>query len=604
MVALFLAALDQTIVATAMPRILKDLNGLTLYTWVVTAYLLASTAMIPIYGKMSDLYGRKGVMLVAVLLFLAGSVLSGQSRSMTELIIFRAVQGLGSAGIFSTAFTVIADIFTPAERGKYQGLFGAVFGTASVLGPWLGGLLTDNLSWRWVFYVNVPIGLVALTFILFQMPALKPKLDRKVTIDWWGSVTLLLAVVPLLLALSLGGQEYPWGSWQVLGLFGIAAAGTLTFILVERRASEPILPFDMFQNRIYVIGNAAALLIAGVAFFGAILFLPIYMVMVVGVSASAAGLTVMPMTLGMVVSSFVSGQLVSRIGRYKIVLIIGAAILFVGYFLMQGLTVETTRLQVTWRMIIVGIGLGPALPIFTLAVQNAVNPREIGAATSSSQFFRQVGATIGVAVFGTILATVLSVQLPKYLPAGMHTAGPTGFDLSMGQLESGNIETVGDQIKVRMRGTYGRIEAVMTRNDPAALKSLLDDPLLPDTYKAALQARAASTSASAASAQDGARTQAILAMIRTSLDEMAVTLTTQIGAALKKAFTEAVLRVYFWGLFVIGAGFILTLFLPEIALRRTHGHGHPPVAEGAAPPAGSAPVSGTAPETAPVTAEK
>ena len=423
MVALFLGALDQTIVATAMPRILQELNGLSLYTWVVTAYLLASTAMIPIYGKLSDLYGRKVVVLVGVLLFLAGSVLSGQSQSMTELIIFRAVQGLGSASIFSTAFTVVADIFTPAERGRYQGLFGAVFGTASVLGPWLGGILTDTLSWRWVFYVNLPVGLVALSFIIFQMPALKPKLDRKVSIDWWGSVTLLLAVVPLLLALSLGGQEFPWRSAQIIGLFALAAVGVVVFILVEKRAREPILPFDLFQNRTYVIGNAAALMIAGIAFFGAILFLPIYMVMVVGVSASAAGLTVMPMTIGMVISSFVSGQLVSRVGKYKIFLLAGGIVLFAGYLLMQGLTVETTRLQVTWRMIILGIGLGPALPLYTLAVQNSVNPREIGAATSSSQFFRQVGAVVGVAVFGTILATILSSQLPKYMPAELSRPG-------------------------------------------------------------------------------------------------------------------------------------------------------------------------------------
>jgi MFS family permease len=328
------------------------------------------------------------------------------------------------------------------------------------------------------------------------------------------------------------------------------------------------------------------------------------MVMVVGVSASAAGLTIMPMTIGMVVSSFVSGQLVSRIGKYKILLLAGAVTLFVGYFLMQGLTVETTRLQVTWRMIILGIGLGPALPIYTLAVQNSVNPREIGAATSSSQFFRQVGATIGVAVFGTILATVLSAQLPKYMPSGMQKAGVTGIDFSMGQLESGNIESVGDQIKAQMRATYGRIEAVMTRNDQAALKSLLDDPLLPAAYKTALQARAASTPTAPAAAQDDPRTQTILATIRTSLDTMAATLTTQVGTALKKAFTEAVLRVYFWGLFVIAAGFIFTLFLPEIALRKTHGPVHAAPREGMAPSPGSAPVSGTAPEAVRIVSEK
>ncbi len=578
MVALFLGALDQTIVATAMPRILQELNGLALYTWVVTAYLLASTAMIPIWGKISDLYGRKVVVLLSVILFLLGSALSGQARSMVELIIFRAVQGLGSAGIFSTAFTVVADIFTPAERGRYQGLFGAVFGTSSVLGPWLGGLLTDHLSWRWVFYVNVPIGLVALAFIVLQMPALKPKLDRKVSIDWWGVLTLLVAVVPLLLALSLGGQEYPWGSTPIIVLFAVAAVGITAFLLVERRAAEPILPWDLFQNRTYVIGNAAALFIAGVAFFGAILFLPIFMVMVVGVSASDAGLTVMPMTIGMVISSFVSGQLVSRIGKYKLFLLAGAAILFVGYLLMQGLTPDTTRWQVSWRMVILGIGLGPALPIYTLAIQNAVHPREIGAATSSSQFFRQVGAVIGVAVFGTVLASVLSTQLPKYMPAGMQGAGMASMNLSMGQLESGNFQPVGDQIRARMQGTYQKIEAVLTRGDTAARDALLADPMLPPQYKEALQAPPIP-----AGPGSDERVKGILASIKSSLDQAAASLAGQVQAALRKAFTDAVLRVYFWGLFVIAVGFVFTLFLPELALRKTHGHA--PAGEGA-PPAG------------------
>jgi len=572
LVALFLGALDQTIVATAMPRILQELNGLSLYTWVVTGYLLASTAMIPIWGKISDLYGRKVVVVAAVLLFLAGSALSGQARSMTELIVFRAIQGLGSAGIFSTAFTVVADLFTPAERGRYQGLFGAVFGTSSVLGPWLGGLLTDHLSWRWVFYVNVPVGLIALAFIIFQMPALKPKLERKVTIDWWGSLLLLVSVVPLLLALSLAGQEYPWGSAPIIGLFGLAAAGAAGFILVEKRAAEPIIPFDLFRNRTYVIGNAAALLIAGVAFFGAIIFLPIYMVIVVGVSASAAGLTLIPMTLAQVISSFASGQLVSRLGgRYKWFLLGGAVLLAVGYLLMQGLGPESTRLAVSWRMVILGLGLGPALPLFTLAIQNSVHPREMGAATSSSQFFRSIGATIGVAVFGTILAGVLSTQLPKYMPAGMQGSGTGSLNISMGQLESGNLQSVGDQISARMQGAYGKIEAVLTRGDTAARDSLLADPLLPESYKEAL--RAPAPPAGPGSAE---RVKGILASIKASLESAAASLTVQVQAALRKAFTDAVLRVYFWGLFVVVAGFLITLFLPELALRKTHGHAGAP----------------------------
>jgi len=649
MVALLLGALDQTIVATAMPKILQDLNGLSLYTWVVTAYLLASTAMIPIYGKLSDLYGRKVVVLIGVVLFLLGSILSGQSRSMVELIIFRAVQGLGSAGIFSTAFTVIADLFAPAERGRYQGIFGAVFGIASVIGPWLGGLLTDNLSWRWVFYVNMPVGLIALLLIVLQMPPLKPALHKKVSIDWLGSVTLLVGILPLLLALSLGGEEYPWASWQVLGCFGLSVVGILSFIVVERRAEEPIIPFDLFKNRTYVIGNAGSLLLNGVAFFGAVVFLPIYMVMVVGVSATSAGLTIMPLTLGLVVASLISGQVVSRTGRYKALLLVGTVIVLGGYILMLGLTTTSTRWDVTWRMIILGLGIGPALPIFNLAIQNAVSPREIGAATSSTLFFRQIGSTVGIAVFGTILATVLSTRLPVYMPQELRGNGMGAMTFNMGQLESGNVTSAGDQIKAAMDDTYTKIQAAFTKDDPDAKASLLASPQVPADMKALLQSGGiagqvkagmdaqlqgislALMSGKPAALQalladpklpppmkdqlekippaalanpqavkgilagirqgmEGAlpaaiaqATQAALTQIRTAFDQRAVTLTTEVTTALKKALTEAVLRVYFWGIFAVIAAFLVTLFIPEIALRKSNAHAGAAAAEGMPP---------------------
>ncbi len=574
MVALFLGALDQTIVGTAMPRILQDLNGLNLYSWLVTAYLLASTSMIPIYGKLSDLYGRKLVVLTGVILFLAGSVLSGQSRSMTELIVFRALQGLGAAGIFSMAFTVIADLFPPAERGRYNGLFGAVFGTSSIVGPLLGGFLTDALSWRWVFYVNMPVGLVALLFILFQMPALKPTLERKVRIDWWGSAALLLGIIPILLALSIGGTEIAWGSWQIIGLFGLGAVGVVIFILIERRAQEPILPFDLFQNRTYVVGNIGALLIAGVGFFGAILFLPIYMVMVVGVSASAAGLTLMPMTLGMVVASFLSGQIVSRFGKYKLLLLAGAALMIVGYCTMLALNDHMTRAQVTWRMILLGVGLGPALPLFTLAIQNSVNPREIGAATSSSQFFRQIGSTVGVAVFGTLMAVTLATELPRSLPAPLREAGLGKMSFSMGQLQSGNMGAVGDQVKAGVNTVYHQVELAMTKNDQAALAGLVSNPLLPAMARSMLQSRLAYPGRS----QEA--TQETLTEVKAILDAEAADMTAGLTSALKTAFTAAVHRVYFLGLLILAAGFLVTLFLPELALRKTAGHAAPASAEG------------------------
>jgi hypothetical protein len=329
-----------------------------------------------------------------------------------------------------------------------------------------------------------------------------------------------------------------------------------------------------------------------VGFFGAIIFLPVYMVVVVGVSASAAGLTVMPLTLGVVVSSFLSGQIVSRVGKYKVLLLVGTAIVLVGYFLMQSLTVSTSRWDVSWRMVILGLGLGPALPIYLLAVQNAVNPREIGAATGSSQFFRQIGSTIGVAIFGTILTTTLSTQLPKYMPAEMRTAGTAAVSFNMGQLESGNFNAVGDQIRAGMQGTYQRIELVLTKNDPDARASLLADPKVPAPLKTMIEnGGVAGTEA----------TRMVLTQIKANLDKAAERITGQVTSALKTSFTEAIDRVYFWGLFVIALGFIVTLFLPELALRKTHGAA-PAMGEGGAPAeTGSLPGNPTA--TAPAAPE-
>lgn len=577
MVSLLLSALDGTIVATAMPSILRDLNGMSLYTWVVTGYLLASTAMIPIYGKLSDLYGRKVILTTSVILFLLGSLLSGMASSMGMLIAFRALQGLGCAGITAISFTIAADIFPAATRGKYQGIISTVFGVSSIVGPWLGGFLTDALSWRWVFYVNMPIGLVALLFILTQMPALKPTLARKVVIDWWGVLTLLVGFVPLLLALTLGGQEYPWGSWQVIGLFAVAAVGILVFVLVERKAAEPIFSVRMLRNPTFVLGSLAVALTGGAGFMSALLFLPIYMVMVTGASASGAGMTVMPLMVGWAVSAFFSGQLVTKLGRYKGILLVGSALAFVGYILLQGLSIDTTRAQVTWRMILLGIGLGPAIPILTLAVQNAVNPRDMGAATGGNQFLRLVGSTIGIAILGTMLAGTVATQLPKYMPAGILKAGTSSMSLDMGKLKSGNLDSVGDTIKAVTNDTYARVERALTTNDPAALKSVMDDPLLPAEYKAMIQsgglaARVKAGLAPQASADAQKAAKSTLAQVRTALDSFAARLTGQVTLALRMAFTDAIRKVYFWAMIVIVAGFVATLFMPQLPLKKTLGH--------------------------------
>ncbi len=452
MVVFLLSALDQTIVSTAMPRIIEQLQGLEYYTWVTTAYLLASTVMVPIYGKLSDLYGRKPILVLGIVLFLLGSVLCGMSGEpflgnlfgggMLQLIVFRALQGLGGAALFTSAFAIIADMFAPAERAKFGGLFGAVFGLSSVLGPIIGGFLTDHGSvsllgyfvegWRWVFYVNLPLGAVALFMIIAKMPSLSHRASGR--IDFLGALLIVLTTIPLLLALTWGGVTYPWDSARVLGLFAVSAVSLVLFILAERRNPDAILPLGLFRNATFTFGNLASFVI-NMAFIGIVMFLPLFMQTVQGVSATNSGLAMLPLMAGLILSSITAGNLVSRTGNYKPFLLGGTAVLIAGVFLLAQITVDTSRLDLGWRMFIVGLGLGPSMSLFNIAIQNAVSPSLIGVATSSSQFFRQIGSTIGAAIFGTLLLNNLQSELPRYLPdvPGMENAAK---NINLGEMRA------------------------------------------------------------------------------------------------------------------------------------------------------------------------
>lgn len=432
---LFLAALDQTIVATALPAIIADLRGIDLLAWVSTGYLLASTAMVPIYGRLSDFYGRRAVLLFGIVVFLAGSALCGVAATMMQLVGFRVLQGIGAAALTSTAFAVPADLYPPAERARYQGLFGAVFALASVIGPYVGGLLTDQISWRWVFYVNVPLGAIAVLFILARMPALASGL--RAAIDWTGTALLILATVPLLLGLTLDKSLYPWSSSLIIGLFLLAAVSTAGFILVERRAPAPIIPLDLFRNRTFTVVVLASLL-TGAAFFGAIVFISLFMVNVVGVSATAAGTTLMPLTMGVVAGAFTSSMIVQRLGRYKVPMLVGYVISIIGFLLLSAMDASVTRSGVTWRMIVLGLGLGPTMPLLTLVVQNAVSYDRVGAVTAGRQFFMQIGSAVGIAVFGVVLTGALTSEFRSRVGPQLAQLPPeVRAQLDLEQLRSG-----------------------------------------------------------------------------------------------------------------------------------------------------------------------
>lgn len=421
MLTLLLAALDQMIVATALPKIVGELHGLEKMSWAVTAYLLASTIVLPLYGKLGDLFGRKGVFQFAIVVFIIGSALAGWSRTMDELIAFRALQGVGGGGLMIGVQAIIADIVPARERGRYMGLIGAVFGLASVAGPLLGGFFTDHASWRWCFYINVPFGLVTLAVIAVVLklprPAVRPRLDVL------GAVLLAVASTCLVLVTSWGGTEYAWGSRTILALSAGAVLTTALFVLAERRAAEPIIPLRLFRDSVFnVTGLVGA--VVGVALFGAASYLPTYLQMVDGVSATESGLLMLPMMMGIVGGSVVSGQLITRTGRYRIYPIVGSAVSVVGMGLLSLLEADTSPLAYSFYQAVLGIGIGLVMSVLVLAVQNSVRPSDLGTATSANNYFRQIGGSVGAAIFGTLFAGRLSDALGVRLPTGAELPDP------------------------------------------------------------------------------------------------------------------------------------------------------------------------------------
>lgn len=540
---LLLAALDQTIVATAGPRIQRDLDiEPALYVWITTAYIVASTVLVPVYGKLSDLYGRRRILLIAICIFLTGSLLCGVSQSADQLIAFRAIQGIGSAGLFTSAFAVVADLFPPAERGKYQGIFGAAFGVSSVIGPLMGGFITDHFGWHWAFFINLPIGLVAIGFIVAKMPPLTREHAVRPKLDIAGAVALAGFALPLLLALSLGHTEgtaaggWTWGSWQILGLFGLSVASTVVFVLIEQRAASPILDLRLFKIRTFAVGSVASF-VAGASFLAAIVFLPLFMVNVVGLSATSSGLTTTPLTFGIVTANILAGQAVSRLGSYK-GLLIGSQIVLVIGFLLLVLTLDpgATQLGVGAKMVVLGIGLGPAIPLFTLAIQNSVAPPQIGVATAAATFSRSMGATVGLAVVGTVFATSLATSLPARMSEVMSELPPAMQQrFAHGPAQGGGGERGGAMFNAQ------------------AIKAGID--------------------------ADIDRTSKLPPEKITEIKAAAHAAVDKVEAAFKRAFTDALLRVFMVALAIAALALAITLFLPSLPLRKAPSGARPPPSE-------------------------
>jgi EmrB/QacA subfamily drug resistance transporter len=472
LLALFLFALDQTVVGVALPRIVTDLHGNDLYTWAVTIYLLTSTISGPIYGKLSDLFGRRPVILFAVSLFLFASALCGLSQAMWQFILFRGLQGLGGGAVFPVALAVVADLYAPAERGKYLGLFGAVFGLASLVGPAIGGLITDNLSWHFIFYVNIPIGIVALVILWRLLPSIRhPEAARH--IDYLGAALFTAAIAPFLIGLT-NKQSGDWTDPAVGGLILLGVVFGLLFVVRESRVEEPLVPLHLFRNRSFTI-SVAAMFLAAFGFFGAVLFLPRWFQTVAGASATESGYNILPLLAGLILSAVASGQIVARTGRYKVLIFSSLVILAVGLWTMTHLEADTPRPVLWLWMLLTGIGIGPSFAVFTLVVQNAVAAHEVGVGTASLTFFQQIGGTVGLTLAGTVFAQRLVTEIPNQLLAN-------GVPPPIAQgVESGGNGAIQNLIGV------GNLHDLILANTPVAVRAQVEpyvDAIVKSIYEA------------------------------------------------------------------------------------------------------------------------
>jgi len=433
MIAMLLAALDQSIVATALPRIASDLNGLTKLSWVVTAYLITSAIAMPIYGKLGDMFGRKKLFQTAIIIFLCGSALSGLSQNMDQLIFFRALQGIGAGGLMSLVLAIIGDIIPPRQRGRYQGYFGAVWGVASIAGPVLGGVFTDDLTWRWIFYINIPLGILAISLIASRLHLQPHKVEHK--IDYLGSATLAVSVVSLILVTVWGGINYAWSSWQIISLIASTLVFALLFIIRESIAAEPVIPLKLFKNDIVSVATILSFL-SGLAMFATLIYIPLYQQIVRGYSPTKSGLLMLPIVGGLMVASLGSGRLITKYGKYRIYPIMGTILLTVGMWLFSHLSLSTSYLTLSIWMVVIGLGLGQLLQVPILAVQNSVDRHQLGTATSTVTFFRTIGSALGGSIFGAILISRVTSYLGATLPKSISTRLVDGLSSGVQQISS------------------------------------------------------------------------------------------------------------------------------------------------------------------------